>query len=66
MFNLRSNYCGQSNLRNRRTEDYSTGRRHGGLADFPRNTGFPIKGARFSNIINIPHLLNDDKEGKIM
>ena len=66
MFNLRSNYCGQSNLRNRRTEDYSTGRRHGILADFPTNTGFPKKDARFSNFKNIPYLHCDDKEGKIM
>ena len=30
------------------------------------NTGFPKKDARFSKIKNIPDLLSDDKEGKIM
>ena len=29
-------------------------------------TGFPKKDARFSKIKNIPDLLSDDKEGKIM
>ena len=30
------------------------------------DTGFPKKDARFSKIKNIPDLLSDDKEGKIM
>ena len=29
-------------------------------------TGFPKKDARFSKLKNIPNLLSDDKEGKIM
>ena len=29
-------------------------------------TGFPKKGARFSNLKNIPDLLSDEKESKIM
>ena len=30
------------------------------------DTGFPKKDAHFSKIKNIPDLLSDDKEGKIM
>ena len=33
---------------------------------YPLYTGFPKKDARFSKLKNIPYLLSDEKEGKIM